>query len=182
MNQRVVVVSLCFAFGAGCPKEAPPVDAGAPASASSGPVEKVVFTGAPGFEGGRSCTDVRPEDGCDSQWLHTTGQVVRVFVVPVTSPAALAAFVDKLAADVASKGGVVDRFSQNGLTLVRFLQAMPGDAVDGGAPADLVAINYALVGRDQRAVHLITSVVAFGEQQPADARLRELLGFASWTQ
>lgn len=177
---------LVLALAAACPKEPPPsavVDAGtATASAPVTPSEVVVFTGAPGWTGGRTCTDVRPEDNCDSQWHHAaTGQMVRVFIVRVKDPAALSTFVDRLAADVTSKGGIVDRFTQNGLTLVRFLQAVRGDAIDGGAADDLATINYALVGRDQRAVHLITSVVSFEEQQAADARLRELLGFASWS-
>lgn len=171
---------LALAIVAACPKDAVAPDAGSSVPAADA-VERLVFTGAAGWNGGRVCTDIEPEHGCDSQWLHGTGQVVRVFVVPVKDPAALAAFVDKLSADVVKKGGVVDRFTQNGLVLVRFLEAMKGDGVDGGAPLDLASINYALVGRDQRAVHLITSVVAFGEQEPADARLRELLGAAAWT-
>lgn len=184
MTRSLIVALLALAFVAACPSSREDAPAAADAGVSqldANAVERVVFTGAPGFTGGRTCSDVRPEDGCDSQWLHSTGQLVRVFVVPVRDPAALAAFVDKLAADVAAKGGVVDRFSQSGLTLVRFLQEMPSDSVDGGAAMDLVSINYALVGRDQRAVHLITSVVAFAEQQAADARLRDLLSFASWT-
>ena len=185
----------------GCPKDPPAAvvgDAGAAvvgdAGAAAGTGEVVVFTGAPGWTGGRACTDVNAEDGCDSQWLHTSGQVVRVFVVPVKDAAALTSFVDKLAADVAQKGGVVDRFTDNGLTLVRFLQAVRSDQREpDGAPGhadagahgaethgDLAAINYALVGRDQRAVHLITSVVAFDEQQAADARVRALLASAAW--
>lgn len=144
------------------------------------PREAVVFSGAPGWSGGRSCTDVRPEDGCDSQWLRTApdgnGQVVRVFIVDVKEERALDTFVDKLAADVANKGGVVDRFTQQGLTLVRFLQPVKDD--EG---MSLASINYALVGRDKKAVHLVTSVVAFDEQQAADVRLRELLSSAAWT-
>lgn len=173
-------VACCAVFVAGCPKEEPSLAAVVDAGVSP-KGEVVVFTGAPGWSGGRGCTDVRPEDNCDSQWLHSSGQLVRVFVVTVKDPAALLTFVDKLAADVASKGGVVDRFTQNGLTLVRFLQAVRGDAIDGGAADDVVTVNYALVGRDQKAVHLITSVVTFDQQQAADARLRELLGFAAWT-
>lgn len=147
------------------------VDAGVPTS------ERVVFTGAVAWSGGRACSDVSATDGCDSQWLHASGQVVRVFVIPVKDPAALLAFVDKLAADVVAQGGIVDRMTQDGLTLVRFLQAMVSD----GGVEDIATINYALVGRDQREVHLITSVVPFAEQQAADARLRELLTFAAWT-
>src|SRR5207244_4191351 len=112
---------------------------------------------------GVACSDVRPEDGCDSQWLHTSGQVVRVFVVDVQDQRALDSFVEKLSNDVANKGGVVDKFSQNGLTLIRFLQEVPGDHGE-----KLAAVNYALVGRDHRAVHLITSVVDFAEQRAAD--------------
>ena len=139
-----------------------------------------MFAGAPGWSGGRTCTDVKPEDGCDSQWLHTSGQVVRVFVVDVKDERAVDAFVDKLASDVAKKGGVVDRFTQQGLTLVRFLQSVTSeDAADKGA--QLASINYALVGRDKRAVHLITSVVAFADQKVADERLRALLDSATWT-
>ncbi|HEY4220530.1 MAG TPA: hypothetical protein VGO62_04290, partial [Myxococcota bacterium] len=112
-----------------------------------------------------------------SQWLHGTGQVVRVFFVPVANEAALAGVVDRLARDVTDKGGVVDRLSQNGLTLVRFLQEVPGDKNE-----KLASINYALIGRDHRAVHLITSIVAFDEQRPADDRLRALLDAAAWSQ
>ena len=179
---RLLVAALLVAAGACREPREPPAPAGAAVPAAGPDAERVVFTAAAGWSGGRSCTDVRAADGCDSQWLHSSGQLVRVFVVPVKDPAALVAFVDKLALDVAAKGGVVDRFTQNGLVLVRFLQAIPSELVDGGdgGDSDLVAINYALVGRDQRAVHLITSVVAFADQQAADARLRELLGFASW--
>jgi hypothetical protein len=178
---RLIVLLALVCVTVACPKDPPPTVVDAGASIAAAAAEVVVFTGAPGWQGGRGCTDVRPEDNCDSQWLHSTGQLVRVFVVTVKDPAALTMFVDKLAADVATKGGVVDRFTQNGLTLVRFLQAVRGDAIDGGAADDVVTVNYALVGRDQKAVHLITSVVGFDEQQAADARLRELLGFASWT-
>jgi hypothetical protein len=182
MKVRLAVAVAFVSLSLACPKEAPPVlvDAGVALAVPMGN-EVVVFTGAPGWQGGRGCTDVRPEDNCDSQWLHTSGQLVRVFVVTVKDPAALHSFVDKLAADVTTKGGVVDRFTQNGLTLVRFLQAVRGDAIDGGTADDVVTVNYALVGRDQKAVHLITSVVTFDEQQAADAKVRELLGFASWT-
>lgn len=178
---RLLISLALLSLALACPKEAPPaiVDAGTASSSTAG--EVVVFTGAPGWQGGRGCTDVRPEDNCDSQWLHSSGQLVRVFVVTVKDPTALHTFVDKLAADVSTKGGVVDRFTQNGLTLVRFLQSVRGDAIDGGVMDDVVTVNYALVGRDQKAVHLITSVITFEEQQAADARLRELLGFASWT-
>ncbi len=148
------------------------------AAAPSGPArgEALTFAGAEGWTGGRSCTDVRPEDHCASQWLHSSGQVVRVFVVEVKDASALERFVDNLAKDVTGKGGVVDRFSENGLTLVRFLQRVKGD--DGAA---LASINYALVGRDKTAVHLITSIVAFEDQRAADGRLRALLDSASWT-
>ncbi len=176
------LVSLAFiSCTLACPKDASPAVADAGVVANPTGNEVVVFTGAPGWQGGRGCTDVRPEDNCDSQWLHSSGQLVRVFVVTVKDPAALHTFVDKLAADVTTKGGVVDRFTQNGLTLVRFLQAVRGDAIDGGVADDVVTVNYALVGRDQKAVHLITSVVTFEEQHAADARLRELLGLAAWT-
>lgn len=186
MSSKVRRMRLAFALAflsltLACPKDAPPAALDAGVTTTTTGAEVVVFTGAPGWQGGRGCTDVRPEDNCDSQWLHSSGQLVRVFVVTVKDPKALTTFVDKLAADVASKGGVVDRFTQNGLTLVRFLQAVHADVVDGGAVEDVVTVNYALVGRDQKAVHLITSVVAFDEQQAADARLRELLGFAAWT-
>jgi hypothetical protein len=147
--------------------------AASPTTSSRG--EVVVFAGAPGWSGGRACTDVRVEDGCDSQWLHTSGQVLRVFVVDVKEERALDAFVSRLADDVTKKGGVVDRFVENGLTLVRFLQPLKDEK-----GTDLASINYALVGRDKKAVHLMTSVVAFDDQQEADARLRELLTFASW--
>ena len=135
-----------------------------------------MFPGAPGWSGARKCTDVRPEDNCDSQWLNVDGQVVRVFVVDVADHRALDTFVDKLAKDVTSKGGVVDRFTQNGLTLVRFLQETKGEKGE-----QLAAINYALIGRDEKAVHLITSIVPFETQRDADQRLRDLMQYAAWT-
>lgn len=194
--KHVVALLACVVLGVACersassstpneapranPEATPAADAGSASSSSAAAQrEVVVFSGAAGWSGGRSCTDVRPDDGCDSQWLRTdadgNGQVVRVFVVDVKEERALAAFVDKLSADVANKGGVVERFMQNGLTLVRFLQPVKDD--EGMA---LASINYALVGRDKKAVHLITSVVDFDEQQAADARVRALLAFASW--
>ena len=139
-------------------------------------MEHVTFASAGGWQR-TACSDVRAEDGCDSQWLHNTGQVVRVFFVPVKDERALTSFVDKLAQDVASKHGVVDRFTQNGLTLVRFLQEVPGD--DKGER--LASINYALVGRDHRAVHLVTSIVDLDQQRPSDDRVRALLDTAAWT-
>jgi hypothetical protein len=184
-------LSFVLLLGLGCERAPPPPDpaappapAAAPASTADNPAELqevVTFRGAPAWSGGRSCTDVRPEDGCDSQWLHASGQVVRVFVIDVKEERALDAFVERLAADVGSKGGVVDRFTQNGLTLVRFLQRVPLDPGAPGEPGDgLASLNYALVGRDKKAVHLMTSIVPFEEQQVSDARMRELLSFSAW--
>jgi hypothetical protein len=61
---------------------------------------------------------------------------------------------------------------------MRFLERAR-QAVDGGA-MDVASINYVLVGKDEKAVHLITSIVPFDAQQPADQRLRELLTTAAW--
>lgn len=144
---------------------------GAPASSSAG--EAVVFIGAAGWSGGRGpCTEVRPEDGCDSEWRHDSGQVARVFVVDVPDQRALDGFVQRLEQTVQKNGGVVERYPQGELTLVRFLQSAPGG---------LATINYALTGKQLRALHLVTSVVPMAEQQQADTRLRALLEHAAWT-
>jgi hypothetical protein len=181
--KRFVVVTLAIFAMAACKDDKagdkpPPHVSDAGSEVPPGP-EVVVFTGAPGWEGGRTCTDVRPEDGCDSQWLRTdkdgNGQVVRVFFVEVKDERALDGFVDKLARDVAGRGGVVDRFTQNGLVLVRFLEPRKDEKGN-----DLAAINYALIGRDKRAVHLITSIVDYEAQQQADQRVRDLLEHAAW--
>jgi hypothetical protein len=114
---------------------------------------------------------VRPEDGCDSEWRHESGQVARVFVVDVPDRAALDRFVGNLEETVTKNGGVVERIPQGELTLVRFLQTAPGG---------LATLNYALLGPRLRALQLITSVVPLAEQEQADARLRKLLEYARW--
>ncbi|MBI1945286.1 MAG: hypothetical protein HYS27_06295 [Deltaproteobacteria bacterium] len=135
--------------------------------------ETVVFVGAAGWsKADGPCTEVRPEDGCVSEWRHDGGQVARVFAVAVPDRAALDGFVKRLEETVTKNGGVVERIAQGELSVVRFLQAAPGD---------LATINYALPGRDARALHLVTSVVPFAEQQGADQRLRGLLDHASWS-
>jgi len=101
---------------------------------------------------------------------------VRVFIADVKEQRALDAFVDRLAKDVAAQGGVVDRFQQEGLTLIRFLQPIKGDKGQ-----DLASLSYALIAPDRRAVHLITSIVAFDAQKDADANVRGLLAHAAWT-
>jgi hypothetical protein len=147
-----------------------------PNAPSQGTREVVVFTGAPGWTGERKCVETK-EPRCDSEWRHTeTGQLVSVIVFDVKDPRAMSGFVDRLANDVTQKGGVVERFTQNGMQLVRFLQQLE---VPGQPSAAL--INYALIPRNEDAVHLISSVVPFDEQRPADERLRALLEHASWT-
>lgn len=142
--------------------------------AASAPVAvSVVFIGAAGWSRTEGpCTEVRPEDGCVSQWVHQGGQVTRVFAVSVPDQAALDGFVQRLEQTVSKSGGIVERIAQGELVVVRFLQSAPGG---------LATINYALPGRDARALHLITSVVPFAEQQDADARLRALLDHAAWS-
>jgi hypothetical protein len=139
--------------------------------------EHLVFS-AEGWAGGRGrCTEQLASEGCDSEWTHpASAQLVRVFVVPVADSKALPAFVDKLSADVRARGGLAETVSAGGMALVRFLE----HGAIGVAGAELATLNYALIGRDQRAVHLITSVVPFDLQQPADERLRALLTSASW--
>lgn len=146
---------------------------GGTAVSSKRATEAVVFQGAAGWNGARGpCTEVRPEDGCDSEWRHESGQVARVFIVDVPDQAALEGFVKRLEGAVTKNGGVVERIPQGELTLVRFLQP---------APDGLATINYALTGKELHSLHLITSVVPFAEQQDADARLRGLLEHASWS-
>ncbi len=138
--------------------------------------ESVAFVDAPGWtRHAGPCTEVRPEDGCVGEWRHEGGQAARVFAIAVPDRPALDGFVQRLEESVTKNGGVVERLAQPSstgeLTLVRFLQPAPGG---------LATINYALPGRDGRALHLVTSVVPFDEQQPADARLRALLERATW--
>ncbi len=144
--------------------------AGGPATAPS--FEAVVFVDAPDWaRHGGPCTEVRPEDGCVGEWRHESGQAARVFAIAVPDRPALDGFVQRLEQQVTKNGGVVERIAQGEATLVRFLQPAPGG---------LATINYALPGRDGRALHLITSVVPFDDQQAADQRLRALLEHASW--
>lgn len=157
------------------PQAALAADAGVPL----GP-ERVVFA-SPAWTGARgACTEDTAKDGCDSEWHHTESQqLVRVFVVDVQDEAALPRFVDKLSSDVRARGGVAERIDQGGLTVVRFLEQAQ-QAVDGGV-LSVATLNYALIGRDKRAVHLITSVVPFDDQQTSDERLRALLTTAAWS-
>jgi len=142
-------------------------------SAATPPAETVVFVGAAGWSRSEGpCTEVRPEDGCVSEWRNDSGQVARVFAVAVPDQAALDGFVHRLEETVTKSGGVVERIAQGEQTVVRFLQSAPGG---------LATINYALPGRDARALHLVTSVVPFAEQQDADVRLRALLDHAAWS-
>ncbi len=144
-----------------------------PASSSKPPSEAVVFEGAACWTGARGpCTEVLPEDHCDSEWRHDSGQVARVFIMEVPDQEARDNFVQRLEEAVTKNGGVVERIPQGELTLVRFLQS---------APDGLATINYALTGKELRALHLITSVVPFAEQKDADVRLRGLLEHAVWT-
>ena len=145
---------------------------GTPRGSSSPAIETVVFVGATGWsQANGPCTEVRPEDGCVSEWRHDGGQVARVFAIDVPDQAALDGFVQRLEQRVAQNGGVVERFPQGELTLVRFLQSAAGG---------LATINYALLGAELHALHLITSVVPLAEQQDADVRLRALLEHAAW--
>ncbi|MCC7108728.1 MAG: hypothetical protein IT382_05540 [Deltaproteobacteria bacterium] len=135
--------------------------------------EAVVFEGAAGWTGARGpCTEVRPEDHCDSEWRHESGQVARVFIIDVPDKAALDNFVGRLEGAVQKNGGLTERIPQGELTLVRFLQPAPGG---------LATLNYALTSDKLRALHLVTSVVPYDEQQTADARLRGLLERAVWS-
>lgn len=145
---------------------------GAGTSSAAPAFEAVVFVDAPGWvRRDGPCTEVRPEDGCVSEWRHEGGQAARVFAIKVPDRAALDGFVQRLEETVTKNGGVVERIAQRELTLVRFLQPAPGG---------LATINYALPGRDGRALHLVTSVVPFDDQQAADGRMRALLERASW--
>lgn len=147
---------------------------GTTAVASRRAAEAVIFEGAAGWTGARGpCTEVRPEDGCDSEWRHDSGQVARVFVMDVPDRTVLDDFVRRLEGAVQKNGGMAERIPQGELTLVRFLQPAPGG---------LATINYALTGEKLRALHVVTSVVAFDQQQEADVRLRALLEHAVWAQ
>lgn len=135
--------------------------------------EAVVFEGAAGWAGARGpCTEVRPEDHCDSEWRHESGQVARVFIIDVPDKAALDNFVQRLEGAVKKNGGLTERIPQGELTLVRFLQPAPGG---------LATLNYALTGDKLRSLHLVTSVVPYDDQQTSDARLRALLEHAVWS-
>jgi hypothetical protein len=130
----------------------------------------VVFQNAPGWSGGRTCP-VSKDARCDSEWTHESGQLVTVFVFDVPDARAIAGFEERLAADVVKRGGVVDRFTQGGLRLMRYLQEVEGHA----------QINYVLVAPDESALFHISSLVPFEQQRDADERIRTLLEHAAWT-
>jgi hypothetical protein len=154
------------------PREAPPPADGA---------ARVVFASDKWTGGRGQCSEGSSAEGCDSQWHHTeTKQLTRVFVIPVKDKRALTSFMEKLESDVKARDGVAEHFTQGELSVMRFLERAR-QGVDGGS-MDVASINYVLVGKDQKAVHLITSIVPFDEQQPADQRLRDLLTTAAWSE
>lgn len=152
-----------------------------PASAEAPRAPEHIAFAHEGWSGARGpCTESLTAQGCDSEWRHVaTHQLVRVFFVALPDERGLNGFMAKLESDVTSRGGIVERIDQGGNQLIRYLERA---RVDGDAGSiEVASLSYVLVGRDAKAVHLITSVVPVDDQQPSDERLRALLGTASWS-
>jgi hypothetical protein len=147
----------------------------APASTSTTPppAQRVLadVLDFPGATGWRPATC--REAACAGAWTHDSGQQVDVVVLPVPDPARLSALADRLQAQVTGAGGRVDRLELAGGVL-RMLRPVDDDA------RPMVLINYIITAPEQRALHVVSSLVPFSDQEQGDARVRDLLAFAAW--
>lgn len=187
--KKLVIAAMLLTVASACSKCSKSSDSTAPAKATNAPmvappptdgVARVVFESDKWTGGRGQCSDGTAAEGCDSEWRHAeTQQLTRVFMIPVRDLQALKSFMQKIESDVKARNGIAESFALGDRTLVRFLERAR-EAVDGGS-RDVASLNYVLVGEDKKAVHLITSIVPFEDQQPADQRLRDLLNTAAWS-
>jgi hypothetical protein len=122
------------------------------------------------------CSDVGPDDLCQGQWRHATGQIARVLLLPLPDPSKLATLAERLQAQTRAAGGVAEVIAGE-RPAIRLLQPMR-DA--GHHDAVLVGLTYVLTAPDNRSLHLLTSTVPLAEQEAGDQRLRDLLAFGAW--
>jgi hypothetical protein len=122
------------------------------------------------------CSDVGPDDLCQGQWRHSSGQIARVLLLPLPDPSKLATLAGRLQAQTQAAGGVAEVI-EGERPAIRLLQPMR-DAARGDAV--VVGLTYVLTAPDSRSLHLLTSTVPLAEQEPGDQRLRDLLAFGAW--
>lgn len=122
------------------------------------------------------CSDVGPDDLCQGQWRHATGQIARVLLLPLPDPSKLAALAERLKAQARAAGGVAEVIAGE-RPAIRLLQPMR-DASQGDDV--VVGLTYVLTAPDSRSLLLLTSTVPLSEQEAGDQRLRDLLAFGAW--
>ena len=122
------------------------------------------------------CSDVGPDDLCQGQWRHASGQIARVLLLPLPDPSMLATLAERLQAQTRAAGGIAERI-EGERPAIRLLQPMR-DAANHDAV--VVGLTYVLTAPDGRSLHLLTSSVPLAEQETGDQRLRDLLAFGAW--
>jgi hypothetical protein len=122
------------------------------------------------------CSDVGPDDLCQGQWRHESGQVARVLLLPLPDPSKLDTLAERLQTQTRAAGGIAERIDGE-RPAIRLLQPMR-DATRGDVV--IVGLTYVVTAPDGRSLHLLTSSVPLADQEAGDRRLRDLLAFGAW--
>jgi hypothetical protein len=131
---------------------------------------------APGWRAAdEDLTDDLRARGAYRMWRHGKGHELRVFLMPVPADFSPMEFIARMFVSME----VVGPFGLGAVSGVRFLQNVtctdPSHHHDGA----LTSINYAVVTPWN--IHLVSAVVPWDEQQPADRRICSLLELVRWT-